>query len=751
MRIGIVRPTVSIVLLGIGILWVFNNYGLQNVFAGITKLSFLTVGLIFFSLVASAFAASLRFKAAADSTGFNIRFRDAMAAVGAGSLAGALFFQIAGQLMARGFMMRQLNVPFAAVVTLTLYERVVAAALSGLLALAGALYIFGHVYVDLNAGGFNFIKIVVGLISAAAAGALLGYGRTALRSIVPSLTRNLVYAGLRMIALTLLVQILMMAAYIVAAHALSPQTSIFALAAASAIVMFTASIPISLAGWGIREMSAIVSLGAIGVAGNDALTAAIVIGLGSMLSMMVILMLGFQRSSGAEPGIESRDVSSFNFDRALAWSLPIIAAVLVLFQIYIPLGSGLLNVNMADPVAVLAGALFVLRAFKQRQMPQWRVSNVNLAVALATAALGGSLLLGAYRFGGTDWALVNRFVGWFVILAFAATGALIVNTGGHRAFRIVLMTYAGATIAVALLEIVLVAVNNLGFTLPATIINPQQIEAFSQNRNFFAFQLLMATVVTIVLVRESYLRIALIAGLIIALWLAGSRSGYISIVVVLAFGYYFNTLTRKDLALSVISAVCVILISAILLPALGAVLGFGPTHSQGTIFGSILGNLPELIPTGANTQERLVTIFGGWRLFTEHPIFGAGLGAFRKELILGTSGIPLLIHSTVLWLLAELGLVGFLVFFIPAVFVLVTEWRFSRDDLGSAIIALCFVAFGVMSTPADMLYQRTFWLVIGAALALPRCAPRRSITFKDASKPEENSARHGTLTAAPVN
>jgi len=37
----------------------------------------------------------------------------------------------------------------------------------------------------------------------------------------------------------------------------------------------------------------------------------------------------------------------------------------------------------------------------------------------------------------------------------------------------------------------------------------------------------------------------------------------------------------------------------------------------------------------------------------------------------------------------------------------------------SALIVLCFVAFAV-TCPADMLYQRTFWLLIGAALALRR-------------------------------
>lgn len=116
----------------------------------------------------------------------------------------------------------------------------------------------------------------------------------------------------------------------------------------------------------------------------------------------------------------------------------------------------------------------------------------------------------------------------------------------------------------------------------------------------------------------------------------------------------------------------------------------------------------------------MVTIIGGLKLFVEHPIFGAGLGAFRSQMILATNGLPLVIHSTPLWLLAELGIVGFLAFAIPTIYVLSTEWRRARihNDQASAVIILSFVAFAVMSGPADMLYQRTFWLVVGAALAL---------------------------------
>jgi O-antigen ligase len=117
-----------------------------------------------------------------------------------------------------------------------------------------------------------------------------------------------------------------------------------------------------------------------------------------------------------------------------------------------------------------------------------------------------------------------------------------------------------------------------------------------------------------------------------------------------------------------------------------------------------------------NTNERLLTIFGGLQLFLDHPIFGAGLGAFKNQLIMGFSG-PLVIHSTYVWFLAELGMVGLLTFAVPSLFILITEWRRRSPDSAGKLIVLSIVGFAIMMLPADMLYQRTFWLLIGAALA----------------------------------
>jgi hypothetical protein len=711
MRIGFARPVVSILLLAALIPFAVFYFGTDNIVDSLKKFSPATAGLLFGALLINGLVAAYRFKVVAGATGHKVAFREAMAAVAAGSLGGVLFFQLAGQLMARGFVMRRGPMPFAAIVAVTLYERITAAALSGVLALAGALYIFGRVYLDPQAGGLILIKIVCGLIAAAGAGAVFGYGNLARRALASFLTTALLYRSLLFVALTLLVQLPTMAAYVLAAHALSPQSDIGDLAAASAIVMFAASVPISFAGWGVRELSAIVALGAVGVAGPDALTAAVVIGAGSMLAMGMIFALG-AAASGRDHAPEAQQTGgAVDYARALAWCLPITAAICVLFQIHIPVGSNQLNVNLADPIAMLAGALFVLHAITQRQWPQWRVGSLNLSVAIATAVLGFSLLLGAWRFGWTDWALINRFLGWFVLLAFGATGALIAAACGRDGVRIMLLTYMAATAGVALIELALVLLDALGLDVPARILEPGNLKGFAQNRNSFAFQLLMAVSAGLVLLQGRKARLLLFTAMLVAFWYAGSRSGWIAIACVLVAGIALRATTIKEVStVLVCSSLCIAVIAAVWI-------------LRTSMAAEALSGTGQFWPSGGSTDERLLTIAGGWKLFLENPLFGAGLGAFN-QLTLSTEGKPLVIHSTALWLLAELGITGFVVFAGPAAYVWAAEWSSARGAPHAAITALCFVALAVMSAPADMLYQRPFWLLIGATLALPKQWPK---------------------------
>ena len=693
----LLKVAVSIVLLGGVIFLVSFYYDISQVFHDLRRLSIATIGTIVFALFANTLAAVLRFKVIAKEIKHPITFRRAMAVVGAGSVAGAIFFQIAGQLVARGVVAGRDGIPFAGVVVITAYERFIAAIVSGLVALGGALFIFGNLYLDRASGGADLIKIIFGLIAAALAGAFMGYGRLAVRAITPLLTRHFVRRCFAVVGLTLLVQIPMMIAYVTIARALSPQTSIADLVAASAIVMFAASVPISFAGWGVREMSAVVALGTIGVAAHSALTAAVAIGIGSMLAMGVVTAFSLSTSTQKNPKAEAGTSGSIDYYSALAWSLPIAAATLVLFQIYVPVQSGLINVNLADPIAILAGVIFILTAFRLGRLPQWRLAHINIAILSMTLVLTGSLLIGDHRIGWTTWAVVNRFLGWFILLAYAATGALIVAESRKEGLRVLLLTFAGATAAIAGIEVVLVLLKPLGFQIFSFAGN---VEGFAQNRNAFAFQLLMSMSAAIVLARGATIRITLLALMVSGLWFAGSRSGWIAAVFVIATGLYLRRLTVRE---TVTASVC----------AASAVVA-------AIVISRYPGAIPPVVPDPSSTHERIVTIVGGLELFFAHPLFGAGLGAFRNEMHLSSEGIPLIIHSTAVWLLAELGLIGFAVFTISATYIFFNAWQHARKEQASALIVLGLVAFVVMSGPADMLYQRTFWILMGASLALHR-------------------------------
>ncbi len=692
----------SAALLVIVVVIVAINSNIASLGEDFARLPASTLGLVFVALLANALCAGMRFKALSTDVGHPIGFRQALAAVSAGNLAGMLFFQIAGQLMARGFVMARAKIPFASVVVVTFYERIVAAIVSGLLAIGGAYVVFGNLYLDRAAGGGDLIKILLYLIAATAAGAWLGYGEMAAYYVAPYINRQFARQCVRLVVLTLLVQLPMMIAYVVTAHALSPPTSIESLVATSAIVMFAASVPISLAGWGIREMSAVFALGVIGVEAHVAFLAAVIIGTGSILAMAVVAFASLTEPVERDEPLVAGAAGAIDYARALAWILPVGVATLVYFQIYLPIGANtLLNVNLADPLAILGGSLFVIHHIQARRFPQWRLPGLNVALVAMTAALTLSLLVGAVHFGWTRWALVNRYGGWFILLAYSGSGALIAKEANKDALRILLLTFAGAGAAIAVMETILIMLASAGFGRPLPFA-PLAIDGFSQNHNFFAFQLLMALAAILAAVPGRLLRVAAMTALMAGIWFSGSRSGWISLACVLAAGVYVKAASLREIAAALAAA------AAVALVPFG--LAFLPSGDQ-------LG-MPVIAIGEADTAERLTSIFGGLDLFAAHPLFGAGLGAFRNLLIVSTPGQPpLLIHSTAVWLLAELGIVGLLVFAAPAIYLLRAEARRPLPDIAAKLIVLILVGFGVMSLPADMLYQRTFWLLFGAGLA----------------------------------
>jgi hypothetical protein len=736
--LGPVAVTVAALLV------VLTQIDLRAVSEAASELDLAALAVAVVALGLGAALASLRLQIIARDLGYPMRFRDAVAALSLGQIAGSLFFQVVGQTIARSAFLSRRGVPLAGTLVMTGYERLTAVAVSFAMAAAGAWHLFGRITLDVETGGAEFVRLAVALVATFAACTVFVWGKDIARIVRLADGPQAVARIGRLLALSIAIQLSTMAAYIAVARSLVPEIGGADLAAAAAVVMLAAALPISLAGWGIRELSAIYALGIIGFSKEASLVVALVVGFAA-LAVVGAMAVGSMMAGRARPSsapVPAPLHPAIDYGAALAWCIPLLTATAVFFQIHVPLSNGRLNVNLADPLALIGGALFVATAIRARQLPAWRLPGLNLHVAVMTALLLLSFLHGWLEFGWISWAFTNRVFGWLVLLGYAATGALIVVRGGDAGFSMLLRTFAFAAMALILLDAALFIAIVLGAQVPTEIVR-YRIDGFSQNANAFALQLLFVLGAVVVAIPRPPMLTAMLSIALVGLWLTGSRSGLIALAILTIAMVVTNAVDRKRMVAAFASAAVVILainwLPEIVMAmvrtgqsAMHFVVSLWPSGSVGSA-ASAPFTLPkrdfsalEVVASGyesSNTQ-RIASLKGGWDMFAESPIFGAGLGAFI-ETYTREHKIPLVIHSTPLWLLAELGVVGFLAFAAPFIRVLKYEtYQAGLRDPVRIFLILALLGFAVMAAVHDLLYQRSLWLLVGAAMACSRYSPR---------------------------
>jgi len=698
-----VRIVISLLLLT-GAAWLVareTNWTLVS--AAFTRVSWAAFILTILALLIGALLATLRLQWIARDLGYRLSFRDAMACFTYGQVLGVVLFQLAGQLLARSTVLARRQVPPAATILITGYERLAALFISLLLASIAASYLFGAISLDYRQGGSAFIRIIAGGTLVMIGGAVFVWGKPLISQSLP-ITRHTVGGLARNVAISLGIQIFTMMAYVVLARALAPDIPNAKLAAAAALVMLAASLPISMAGWGIREMSAIYVLGTLGVSADVSFMIAFSIGILSLVIVGALALIGLgDITATVKPPV--LPAHSTNYSTLLDIALPIAAATTVLFQLLLPVKSGLISINLADPIVIIGGCIFVYNHFRQGP-PRWRLPHFNIMICLATFVVVAAYLHGYSQIGWTQWAFANKLTGWPILLCYGATGALIVYRLRDAGLELLLRTFVTTCLIIFLFDY---AISIAYWSGAESLIQIVQlpIEGFSQNRNAFAFQLLLSACAILATRwpnKTLWLGIA-IAGVIVT----GSRAGYLALGVVLVAAMYVASIDRRQAAVSAALAALLVL-SSELIPTLAHLfqhLRPSPNYITSMISGS------------SSDHERLESLIGAWRLFLAHPVFGGGLGVFMEEQV--RRGAMLVIHSTPLWLLAEFGIVGFIVLVTPVLMIFRAEvLRAPTFDVAGRLLILAITGFAVMSLVHELLYQRAFWLLLGATMAMPR-------------------------------
>jgi len=570
-----VHAVVSVALMAAAVGTVLALSGPEALADALLEVSGISLALIAFLLVAGVWLSSLRVKLIATDLGYALPLRDAVMALTVGQLTGSLFFQLFGQLAGRTMVLAGRGIPPAASIVLFGYERILALVVSFALAACGALYLFGSLHLDLGRGGASALQIFAGLVLAVATGAALAWKRQAValwRHLVPMLSPAMAINGL----LSLAVQLCTLGAYIVAGRTLAPDIGLVPLAAASCVIMFAASLPISFAGWGLRELSAVVVLQAIGFSNASALVASLLIGVLSLIVLASAALVFQFAVSPSKTTVQAPTAAAQpDYTLALDWIFPIAAATAVFFQVYVPTASGELNVNLADPVVLIGGALFVLRHWRTG-WPHLRISHLGWYLAAASAVILLSFLHGVFVFGFTEWAFASRTFGWGILLCYAATATLIVERANGDGYQVFIKTFVATGVAIAALNVTLLAFARIGSTVEMVDL---RIAGFSQNPNAFAFVLLMAVAAALTQQQREAVRTVLLTSLFTGIWYTGSRAGLGALGAALVFAI-FRDIARRPIAGALLAAVLVILFIKLLPAIVGGLFTFDLTAAM---------------------------------------------------------------------------------------------------------------------------------------------------------------------------
>jgi glycosyltransferase involved in cell wall biosynthesis/uncharacterized membrane protein YbhN (UPF0104 family) len=631
-----------------------------------------------------------------------------------GQLSNIFLLNIIGQSLSRAAVLSQAGVPFGTTVAATYAERGLAfATLVVLAGIAAAILLFGAT-IDFSDQSAPPLLIAIGIVlSAALTVASIG----GLRSFAAYSRKAIAYAARLWsgLLLTLIAHLLMLGAYAILLSGLRPHAIDAPAIAALVMVLFAASLPISFGGWGLRELSAAHALALVGVPTAEAVAVGLAVGVISTLITIIpgAIAIPFHMSRRLAPAIPQQESArDDDTTRVAAIVCVLLASTLVFFQLRVPVASGELTANLADPIAMTGAGCAVYLAWQKRRWPDPAAMGV---IALITLAIAIALLVGATSFGLNSWATMNRGIGWVVIASYFAIGTAAASLSGPvREQALACIAASGASVAALQISCLVLNWFNLlppafGFAIP--------IRGFATNANAFAIQMLVLLSVTYALRNQRLggprTNDALLGLAAAAIALTNSRAGA---AMVAMFAILLLTVAPGDRSdrFSATFAIGAGFLGAIAAPrAVAFVLSLlAATGDQAQV--------PELrIRHDTSDSERWQTISDGLAIWFANPILGGGLGAYVQAR--SNAGLPFqVIHSVPAWLLAEFGLLGVLLVG-GALLLLVLRARqmMSRPDearwgfVGVAVICCVGMAYLVH----DFFYQRMTWLVLGLAIA----------------------------------
>ena len=414
--------------------------------------------------------------------------------------------------------------------------------------------------------------------------------------------------------------------------------------------------------------------------------------------------------------------------RADSWAFCLLAAIVggLQFQFVISMGPTELKICPADLAALSGAVLVVALSLRDRCLP-WATDFKGALLVLPTYALTLGLFVAYARYGHvSNWALIGKYAGWFVLLAYLVAGAGLIMRGDGVTLAMCLRAFCWLTVIVNavfyiprvsyVLYIPIPGVLNLIALWKLRVYGDQQASPVGNDNGSAVMLICVLAIVLADRVKPgSVFRAAtafvLAAVVCVNVIMTGSRAGMAAAALLLMIAFVMATSARRFIL--ALAAVTGLFVGATQLA------NFTHVNEAGVSEDRVLPhrNRADAGVYDVSVMGRLDTAKAAVMMALEHPILGGGLGAF----LAGQDQNALIIHNTLLWILAEMGIAGvaaFLLFFAGLIRYLVKANRSSNAQGVAANAALLtLVSVGAMAMAHELLYQRAPWFLLGLALA----------------------------------
>jgi hypothetical protein len=385
-----------------------------------------------------------------------------------------------------------------------------------------------------------------------------------------------------------------------------------------------------------------------------------------------------------------------------------------------------ISLNASDfclPFIMIYAGLLMIREkswprFTLPSLPLWLI---GLSIIMVLAFINGVLLTGHIGL----WALVNRLIGWFVLMGYVAAGVAgmtyLTSTQLHHIQR-AMITALWATIIICSIAIMLGDREGLWGLRPLR----EPLQGLMGDRNAFALTFCLILILAVFRAAHSSatrldknLAATGVALIPLFIYFNFSLSGAIAITVALIMMTVYFSQLRKNILLAAVMGCTVISTIHII----------QPSNNAQIYLGDRLINLNQVAhdSTGqaqmfSSDRQRITVYREALSLWRDHPLRGIGLGGHLSWQQTQKIERPMVIDSTPIWLLTETGLFGFIGFAGFAIMVARHLWTRARtspapdDRMMAASGLMILIAFGIMSAVLQLMYARILWLLLGFIL-----------------------------------